>query len=50
MEKKESEEGRRGFSAADFDADFDAEDPVKEETPAVKNPWIPASKIDYFTD
>ena len=49
-EKQKTEEGKTGFSAADFDADFDADDPVEEETPAVKNPWIPASKIDYFTD
>ena len=53
-ETKETEDGKTGFSAADFDADFDADsdaaNPVEEKTPIVKNPWIPASEIDYFTD
>lgn len=39
-EKKEEH-----FTGADFDADFDADEPVAEETP---NPWTAASEIDYF--
>lgn len=47
VEKEEKEEAH--FTTADFDADFDAEEPT-ESTTTTKLPWIPAEEIDYFTD
>ena len=42
QEKKEDH-----FTGADFDADFDADEPVKEDA---TNPWQLASEIDYFAN